>query len=155
MSNLIISLLCLTLATGILANPIEESVIEGPKKREVKTASLDSFNFAEEQTKWISFEATAYTADCKGCIGITKTGFDVRDKSIDHRIVAVDPNIIALHSIVEIKGLGEYKALDIGGAIKGNRVDVLVESKAEAIEFGRQQVKLRVVERGVQIKLKK
>lgn len=139
MTKLIISTLYLT--SILLNNPVEES----PEKQFLRIASLDSFNFESE---WLSFEATAYIADCDGCIGITKTGYDVRDNSIDHRVIAVDPDVIPLYSIVEIEGLGMFRALDIGGAIKGNRVDVLVQNFDDAIEFGRQQVKLRVVKEG-------
>lgn len=142
MSKLIVNLLYL--ATIVLTNPFEVS----PEKQLIRIASVDSFNFADGQSEWLSFEATAYTAECDGCIGITKTGYDVRDQSRDHRIIAVDPYVIPLYSIVEIEGMGLFRALDIGGAIKGNRVDILMQNLDDAIEFGRKQVKLRVVKEG-------
>lgn len=33
-------------------------------------------------------------------------------------------------------------AMDTGGAIKGNKIDLLVDSHEEAIQFGRQSAKL-------------
>ena len=33
-------------------------------------------------------------------------------------------------------------AMDSGGAIKGNKIDILVDSHEEAIQFGRQSAKL-------------
>ena len=104
----------------------------------------------QEQEKWITVEATAYTADCKGCIGITKAGSDVRN-TIYHkngmRIIATDPSVIPLGSIVEIEGFEElFIADDIGGKIKGYKIDILMSTKDEAFKWGRRQVKVRIVE---------
>jgi 3D (Asp-Asp-Asp) domain-containing protein len=43
-------------------------------------------------------------------------------------IIAVDPEVIPLYSIVEIEDLGAFIALDTGGLIKGNRIDILFDS---------------------------
>lgn len=55
------------------------------------------------------------------------------------RIVAVDPTLIPYGSSVWIEGLGWFNAQDCGGAIKGNRLDVLAASASEAFAFGRQE----------------
>lgn len=95
--------------------------------------------------------ATAYVADCLGCIGITKTGVDVRSK-ITHggrQIIAVDPAVIPLGSAVQIRLANgrviEATAQDIGGGINGREIDVLVTTEAQALEFGRQTVEVRQV----------
>lgn len=91
--------------------------------------------------------ATAYTADCEGCSGITATGVDVRYSTT--KIIAVDPNVIPLGSKVEIiadgKSMGYYSAEDKGGAIKGYRIDILMGSRSEALAFGRKKVLIRVL----------
>lgn len=51
------------------------------------------------------------------------------------RTIAVDPNIIPLGSHVIIDG-HEYVAEDTGGAIDGMRVDIVVETHAEALAKG-------------------
>lgn len=102
--------------------------------------------------KWKTFEATAYTAFCaEGCTGITKTGVDV-SHSIYYegaRVIAVDPSVIALGSTVEVRladgSSFRAKAIDTGGAIKGARLDLLVANEADAVQFGRQSVELRVI----------
>jgi 3D (Asp-Asp-Asp) domain-containing protein len=38
----------------------------------------------------------------------------------------------------------EAVAADVGGAIKGRKLDVLMRNRAEAIEFGRQEVGVRM-----------
>lgn len=89
-------------------------------------------------------------ADCEGCIGITKTGVDVRNTTQynGRQVIAVDPSVIPLGSDVEIRLPNgrtiEATAQDTGGAIRGNRIDVLIDGVANALDFGRQDVKLRI-----------
>jgi 3D (Asp-Asp-Asp) domain-containing protein len=56
----------------------------------------------------------------------------------DARIVAVDPKLIPYGSSVWIEKLGWYRAEDCGSAIKGYRLDVLIGTTREAMEFGKQ-----------------
>lgn len=51
------------------------------------------------------------------------------------RTVAVDPSVIPYGSEVLING-HTYIAEDCGGAIKGNRVDILFDTHQEALNFG-------------------
>lgn len=51
------------------------------------------------------------------------------------RTVAVDPNVIPYGSEIIING-HTYIAEDCGGAIKGNRIDILFETHQEALAFG-------------------
>ena len=98
-----------------------------------------------------TFEATAYVATCQGCIGITKTGVDVRNTQFyeGNRVIAVDPNVISLGSTVEVTYADGTRfvgtAQDVGSAIQGNRIDILVATESEAFGFGRQDVEVRVL----------
>lgn len=60
--------------------------------------------------------------------------------------IAVDPDVIPLGSRLWVEGYGFGIAEDTGGAIKGNRVDVFLESESECWEWGRRQVKVRIME---------
>ncbi|WP_183040867.1 peptidoglycan-binding protein [Salipaludibacillus neizhouensis] len=104
--------------------------------------SSDSSNDAEGS---ITMEATAYTAGCEGCSGITATGIDLRDQP-NKKVVAVDPSVIPLGSIVEVEGYGRAVAGDTGGAIKGNKIDLHVASKDDAFAFGRKDVNVTIIE---------
>lgn len=104
--------------------------------------------------KTVNAEATYYIAMCDtGCTGITATGVDVRG-SIYHegmRVIAVDPNTIPLYSIVEVTVNGStFKAiaLDTGGDIKGNRIDILVGSTSEARKLGRNSATVKILRSG-------
>lgn len=89
--------------------------------------------------------ATAYTAYCEGCSGTTYTGINLRANP-NQKVIAVDPNVIPLGSKVWVEGYGEAIAGDIGGAIKGNKIDVFLEHKSDAYQWGRKQVKIKVLE---------
>ena len=51
-------------------------------------------------------------------------------------IISVDPSVIPLYSIVEIENLGAFIALDTGGLIKGERIDILFNIEGKTIKFG-------------------
>lgn len=96
-------------------------------------------------SKEITVEATAYTASCEGCSGITKTGVNLKTNP-DAKVIAVDPSVIPLGSKVHVEGYGYATAEDIGGAIKGNRIDVFVPTQNGALEWGRKQVKVTILD---------
>ena len=84
--------------------------------------------------------ATAYTADCYGCSGITKIGMPA-----GHGVVAVDPSVIPLGTRLYIPGYGSAVAGDTGGAIHGNRIDLGFNSNSDAMHFGRRPVVVYVL----------
>jgi 3D (Asp-Asp-Asp) domain-containing protein len=89
--------------------------------------------------------ATAYTAYCNGCSGITKTGINLRENP-DLKVISVDPNVIELGTKVYVEGYGYAIAGDTGGAIKGNKIDVFISTKSEANKWGGKNVKITIVE---------
>ena len=98
---------------------------------------------------WQSFICTGYSANdtLQGTNNIVATNFNLDWENVGNLpIIATDPKIIPLYSIVEIKGLGAYIALDTGGLIEGNRIDILFDTKEEALEFGRQSLEVRIIE---------
>ena len=95
------------------------------------TASGDTIRY----TKVLSCTATAYS--CEGYVGHTYTGTVARVGAI-----AVDPSVIPLGTrmyIVTDDGryiYGYCTAEDIGGSIKGNKVDLYFDTIAECWQFG-------------------
>ncbi|MDQ0268451.1 LysM peptidoglycan-binding domain-containing protein [Cytobacillus purgationiresistens] len=100
---------------------------------------------AAEGTQELTMEATAYTASCEGCSGITATGINLLENP-DMKVISVDPSVIPLGSKVYVEGYGEAIAGDTGGAIKGNKIDIFIPNKEDAINYGRQTVKVTVLD---------
>lgn len=86
--------------------------------------------------------ATAYTPYDSG--SVTKLGYNIQ-KNPNMKLIAVDPSVIPLGSRVWVEGYGEAIAGDTGGAIVGNRIDVLVPTKAQAQQWGRRTVKVIIL----------
>jgi len=63
-------------------------------------------------------------------------------------VIAVDPKVIPLRSWVWVEGRGIYQAMDTGGAIKGQRIDIAHTTHAAALEFGRRPLKVFVIKEG-------
>lgn len=128
--------------------PIEVAPVVPPKVAEVKPHPKAE---SKPKSKSIAVQATFYTAYCDGCSGITATGDNVRNTiyANGYRVIAVDPRVIPLRSIVRVTLADgttfDAIASDKGGAIKGAKIDVLVASKSEAYRLGRQQAKVTIL----------
>ncbi|NPV29334.1 MAG: hypothetical protein HPY58_06665 [Firmicutes bacterium] len=62
--------------------------------------------------------------------------------------VAVDPEVIPLGSKLYVEGYGPASAVDTGGLIKGNRIDLFFNTPEECFAFGRREVTVYVLEEG-------
>lgn len=85
--------------------------------------------------------ATYYLATCEGCSGITATGLDVRSNWTPNgmRVISVDPSVIPLGTVVTVTTPYEsFTAIsgDTGGAIVGNRIDILAPTLEYAQRMG-------------------
>lgn len=122
----------------------KETLTIKPSSTTVKKVSTPIVQTPKKSTKVITVKATAYTASCKGCTGITKTGFNLKANP-NKKIIAVDPTVIPLGTIVHVEGYGKAIAADIGGAIKGKRIDVFIPTKKAAINFGVKRLKVTIL----------
>lgn len=121
--------------------PAEEASNEQAQASEPAEETSDK----AAEGKTISVTATAYTAQCNGCSGVTATGVDLNSNP-NAKVIAVDPSVIPLGSKVYVEGYGYATAADTGGAINGNKIDLHVPTKEEALNFGVQQVNVTIVE---------
>lgn len=132
----------ITLASRVVRAPRAKIIAEGIGEY----AALTSFaargvagtaNYARAALDMV---ATAYTAACYGCSGVTAIG-----RRAGHGIVAVDPRVIALGTPLFIPGYGRAIAGDTGGAILGHRIDLGFDSQSDAVRFGRRPVRVYVL----------
>lgn len=100
---------------------------------------------ANEQ-KYFIMLATAYTPGIESC-GIWADGFTYTGDKAGKGCIAIDPKagILKLGQRVYVEGYGHGICNDIGGAIKGWRIDVCFEDLDEALEWGRKLVKVYVI----------
>ncbi|PEA27849.1 cell wall-binding protein EntA [Bacillus nitratireducens] len=120
----------------------------------VKTATKPAVKAAETSEpsggRELTVVATAYTAhpsENGGTYGgrvLTAMGHDLTANP-NMKMIAVDPKVIPLGSKVWVEGYGEAIAGDTGGAIKGNRIDILLGSDSAAQKWGRKTVKVKIL----------
>lgn len=136
-------------AAGALAGSMvaqaEDEVTYAPSidwYSEAQAEKFDCEDFWSKVNTIENCEITYYCAErynhiCGWGLGITATGAQVKPGEM----VAVDTDVIPLHATVYIDygdgKLESYKAEDVGGAIKGNHIDVMLPTHAEALEAGK------------------
>jgi len=116
-----------------------------PAKKTVTKTTTPSRSTTGKVVKEFTVSASAYTASCNGCSGITKTGINLK-KNPGIKVIAVDPKVIKLGTKVHVEGYGYAVAGDTGGAIKGNKIDVFIPSKSDAYKWGRKNVKIKILD---------
>ncbi|OOZ93026.1 enterotoxin [Bacillus cereus] len=105
---------------------------------------------APSSSRELRVVATAYTADP------LENGYKAGDQvksAMGHnltanpnmKLIAVDPSVIPLGSKVWVEGYGVAIAGDTGGAIKGNKIDVLMPDKGTSSNWGRKTVTVKVL----------
>ena len=131
----------------------EQVVVAEPEKteEELKNEAILAKWKLKQAEKWNNLpqgqfviNASAYTAsadECDNNLGITASGIKVKEK----RTIACPPEF-PFGVKIEIEGQGTFVCEDRGGAIKGNHVDIYVQTKAEAFKFGRRNLVAQVVE---------
>jgi len=111
-----------------------------------KSENKSSSSPEPSSSKVLTMEATAYGPDCAGCSGVSATGMNLKS-SPTPKVIAVDPSVIPLGSRVWVEGYGEAIAGDTGGAINGNKIDVLFPTEAEAASnWGRRTVQVKILD---------
>jgi 3D (Asp-Asp-Asp) domain-containing protein len=96
-----------------------------------------------ERGRVLIMSASAYDPSPQtipGTTGRTATGLRA-----GYGVVAVDPRVIPLRSLVYVEGYGFAIAADTGGAIKGNRIDLCYDSRSTALRFGRKRVRVHIL----------
>jgi 3D (Asp-Asp-Asp) domain-containing protein len=124
----------------------EVSTEEAPKEKEPAVEvdkSAPEEATGDDVAMELTMSATAYTASCNGCSGITATGINLLDNP-DKKVISVDPSVIPLGSKVYVEGYGHAIAGDTGGAIVGNKIDIFIPEKQDAINWGVRDVKVTV-----------
>lgn len=126
--------------------PNQKLKLTGVKKTTAakKTPKTPSRSNSDTVVREFMVSASAYTASCQGCSGITSTGINLK-KNPDLKVIAVDPSVIKIGTKVYVEGYGYAIAGDTGGAIRGNKIDVFFPNKSNALNWGRKTVKIKIL----------
>ena len=116
--------------------------------------NIDNFNKIKKENEVLdkfTGTITGYGPDCYGCIGITSSGYDVRntiyynDKTYDKvRVLAADKSL-PFGTIIKVSNLKDYNdfigiVLDRGSAISftgASQIDLLFKNEISSYDFGR------------------
>ena len=122
------------LEKNILSQAVSREIAVGASNRvTIGSASRSSRGYRKSMT----MVATAYT----------HTGNPTFTGVMPQRgTIAVDPNVIPLGQEVYVEGYGYAIAQDTGGAIRGNKIDVFKDTREEAINWGRRNVRVYILE---------
>jgi 3D (Asp-Asp-Asp) domain-containing protein len=112
-------------------------VIEGTALRQ----KLYPLKKRAQVKKIITLEATAYYPGPEDtwpyASGTTASGLKA-----GYGVVAVDPRVIKLKTLLYVEGYGFAIAADKGGAIKGKKIDLCFDTYEQAVQFGRKKVQV-------------
>ncbi|MDU1832123.1 MAG: 3D domain-containing protein, partial [Finegoldia magna] len=115
------------------------------RKSNTKTSQKPVNSLQAQLTKAkrvFTVRSTAYTSDPRenGGWNVTAIGTKIR-----RGVIAVDPRVIPLRTRVYVEGYGFATAEDTGGAIKGNKIDIVMDTKAQSRNWGVRNVKIYIL----------
>lgn len=123
---------------------ITDSSVASAEPAAVVTANAPAVTEAPAaQGKTVVVSATAYSRHEAGLSNFTATGIDL---SVNPMVIAVDPSVIPLGSLVSVPGYGIAIAGDTGGAIVGNKIDLHMEDLNAALSYGRQTLTITILQ---------
>ena len=130
-----------TVAAVAFVSTYEVTILDS--KYAARTAVLRETTALPAPGAHLAFSATAY---CKGIT--TSSGAPAQ-----MGIAAADPELLPVGSVVELDSMpprynGIYTVLDTGPSVQGRLVDLYMWSCYEALEFGRQPIRLTVLRLG-------
>ncbi len=137
---------------------VKEAIASAPVNKLVEYGTVAKYTTARGESfrykQVIDMRSTAYTASFKDTgknpdhpqFGVTYTGIKAK-----RGVIAVDPKVIPLGTRVYIEGVGKTPdygyalAADIGGGVKGNMIDLYVDTQQEADGWGIRKVKVYIL----------
>jgi 3D (Asp-Asp-Asp) domain-containing protein len=121
------------------------------QRRVMKKVVVVSRSKPKPQYEKMTVEATAYLPDCEGCIGVTKSGYNVKHTEYykGMRVAACDNGMLPMYTVFVSDQLKDKMiCLDTGGGINNREIDILTHSREWALEWGRRDIEITILRRG-------
>jgi 3D (Asp-Asp-Asp) domain-containing protein len=96
------------------------------------------------RSRVLSMVATAYPPNPRHPWSRTRS-HTASGRPAQFGFVAVDPRVVPLGSKLYVEGYGFAIAADKGGAIKGNRIDLCMETDRQCRQYGRHRVQVHIL----------
>ncbi len=133
---------------SLSVNQVSREVILQPVTQVIRKGTAPSVKTKDgykRVKKKLTVQATAYwthdPVDASGT-GIAYDG----TPAVPYKTIAVDPKVIPLQSQVYIPGIGQVRANDTGSAIKGKIIDIAMDSKKAAWNWGRRNIEIYILD---------
>ena len=124
----------------VLRTLVSQEVLEKPVDQILLCGSATTVSRGGENIRFsssINMTATAYT----------HTGRNTASGVPPYRgAVAVDTSVIPFGTNLYVEGYGYAKALDRGGAIKGNKIDLFFDTYEETVAWGKRRVDVYILD---------
>jgi 3D (Asp-Asp-Asp) domain-containing protein len=128
------------LKSNLLVAPKNAKVLEGTSLRQ------KMYRLAKRARvkKTLTLNASAYYPGPEDTWPYA-SGYTSTHLKAGYGVAAVDPKVIRLKTPLYVEGYGYAIAGDVGGAIKGNRIDLCFDTYEQAVQFGRKNVKVYIL----------
>jgi 3D (Asp-Asp-Asp) domain-containing protein len=123
---------------------LNNTIAELKSKKVTTSRSTSETREVATTDKWIWANVSAYCA-CIQCCGKTNGITASGTQATANRTIAAS-SAYPFGTKIEIEGMGIYTVEDRGGAITGNKIDIYFDSHQEALQFGRRNLQIKVVE---------
>lgn len=131
---------------------LEEDTVVIEKSKVFDCARVCNEQEKSEDITYIEFKVTAYCS-CEKCCGVWainrpegKVYGAAGKELIAGYSVAVDRDLYEFGTKFVDKDGNEYEAADVGGAVKGNHLDLYMNDHQEALNWGVKTLELAVIE---------
>jgi 3D (Asp-Asp-Asp) domain-containing protein len=116
-------------------------------KKPAQSAAKSTQPLTQPRKRTVRHPLRKFLATAESVSGVTAKG------TLTHEgIVAADPDVLPLGSLIRVTGAGPYSGIytvtDTGPMVQGRHIDIYMDDVNEAKQFGRQTVYVRVILRG-------
>ncbi|MGH7738914.1 MAG: 3D domain-containing protein [bacterium] len=126
--------------SDLLEAPKDAKVFEGTSLRQ----KMYRLTKRARVSKIITMNASAYYPGPEDTWPYA-SGYTSAHLKAGYGVAAVDPRFIRMKTKLYVEGYGYAIAGDVGGAIKGNRIDLCFDTYEQAVQFGRKNLKVYIL----------
>jgi 3D (Asp-Asp-Asp) domain-containing protein len=98
----------------------------------------------DKKATFTAYNLTASQTDEEPCVGAGNHNLCEISKQEPSKCI-IATRLYNLHTILNVEGFGECEVLDRTSKKYGDRIDILFPTKQEAIQFGKKEIRYRII----------